>query len=978
MLIDSKKLEQAKQTIASETPDMIAGLMNLQMYDPKNHKSLCPFHNEDTPSFVWDPKRLRFMCFAKGTRVITKYGVKNIETLVGKNVEIINGNGEWESVMFHYLGEQPLMDITLAKSCKTKHIYATPEHEWIVKYRKHKVQTKDLKVGYSLESMWYQEKSAIIPSKNGMIHGFIYGDGSSNKIIYSSGRERYRHVLNIFTESKYKFCSSLFEMKPVCKSVKEHNPNIIGRVCFTNDTNLKEVPNLRDYSKEYLYGFLIGYFMADGNCTDESSVQIHSAKYEDLLKIRDIFTYVGIPSYPIGKTIRTSKNSNMGICTTTKDEYPLYVLRLVSSCIKDNFFTDYKKPKTKPQYTSYLGWRVESINETNRVESVYCCETSTHSFTLEDFILTGNCFGCHATVDIVDAYMSTGLTFIDACEQVFEKAGIVYPLGEKGVRTQPSYKYPHEEPINDKETITNYFNKRCISRETLDYCDVREDSKGNAVFNFYDTNDVLTMVKYKPSHKIDKTKQEIKSWCQKGADTTPLLFNMNRVNPNQPLLITEGEADTLAAIESGYKNSVSVPLGANNYGWIEQNWEFLEQFNNIILAFDNDEAGIKATKEVIYRLGTWRTSVMNIPEHAEYNGKTVKVKDINELLFYKGKNAVIEAIVNAKDAPVQSVVDFSSVEDIDIDKMDGIYTGFKEVDKVIGKIFYSMVTIVSGLPSSGKSSFLNQIISNVIDSGEKVWIFSKEMNANILSNWLTISLAGSGNLKEYISNYTGAPYYKIPQETKEKIRQFYEGQLFIYKDDAPNDEDSLFISMEECVRKFGTRTLIIDNLMCIALKNASNDKYEAQTDFFNRLLGFAKKYNVAIVIVCHPKKLPAGVREVDMYDISGSSNIINLAHLSFALRRISKKEKENYKCPYARYDVLLSIIKDRIQGRNNVDIPFYYDNPSRRFYTNFEEYKRDFKWDDLKANASLKMPEKLKDYALEIYGDDTDADRNED
>lgn len=915
----------------------------------------------------------------------------------------------------------------------------------------------------------------------------------------------------------------------------------------------------------------------------------------------------------------------------------------------------------------------------------------TPSFVWNPKGLYMHCFGCGQKTDIIDAFMSTGLTFIEACEQVFDKAGMPYAFGEKGVKTQQSYNYPHEEEINDKAIITDYFGKRCISRETLDYCDVREDSKGNAVFNFYDTNDVLTMVKYKPSHKIDKTKKEVKSWCQKGADTTPLLFNMNRVNPGQPLLITEGECfkgdvqiltpqgwirldeydnqdvlqvnddltaqfvkplayiqkeyngrmfditkggsfsltttinhnwvyknrngdlkkikpstfpksfyygniptsvnyssdkfalgnnmialwiaisadgtiderkntlcnycrislkkqrkidrfvsllksmniqyttsvnnrgehffgfnipkyitkelpiefatctsieqkkfiidelahwdgnyvpnrnqieyatklihnaeivqtishlcgyrstiihrtskskdktkdyrwfkvsilfggskdvafnnvgisysdydgkvycvsvpsgmilvrqnehisvcgncDTLAAIESGYKNSVSVPLGANNYGWIEQNWEFLEQFNNIILAFDNDEAGIKATKEVIYRLGTWRTSVMNIPEHAEYNGKTVKVKDINELLFYKGKNAVIEAIVNAKDAPVQSVVDFSSVEDIDIDKMDGIYTGFKEVDKVIGKIFYSMVTIVSGLPSSGKSSFLNQIISNVIDSGEKVWIFSKEMNANILSNWLTISLAGSGNLKEYISNYTGAPYYKIPQETKEKIRQFYEGQLFIYKDDAPNDEDSLFISMEECVRKFGTRTLIIDNLMCIALKNAGNDKYEAQTDFFNRLLGFAKKYNVAIVIVCHPKKLPAGVREVDMYDISGSSNIINLAHLSFALRRISKKEKENYKCPYARYDVLLSIIKDRIQGRNNVDIPFYYDNPSRRFYTNFEEYKRDFKWDDLKANASLKMPEKLKDYALEIYGDDTDADRNED
>lgn len=579
---------------------------------------------------------------------------------------------------------------------------------------------------------------------------------------------------------------------------------------------------------------------------------------------------------------------------------------------------------------------------------------------------TFRCFGCGRTTDIVDAYMETGLTFLEACEKIFELAEMPYSFGEKGVKIQSQYRYPHEEELNDKSKITEYFKKRCISRETLDYCDVREDEKGNVVFNFYDTNDVLTMVKYKITHRPNKG--ESKSWCQKGADTTPILFNMNRTNPNQPLLITEGEPDCLAAIESGYKNAVSVPIGANNYGWIEHNWDFLEQFSSIILAFDNDEAGYKAQKEVVYRLGTWRTRIMNIPDIIEYHGKETKCKDINELLFYKGKDAVLDAIVNSKDMPVQSVVDFSSIEDIDQDSMEGIYTGFKQLDKVIGKIFYSMVTIVSGLPSSGKSSFLNQIIANVMDSGGKVWIYSKEMNASILSNWLTICLAGMGNLKEYMSNYTGEPYYKIPLETKQKIREFYNGQLFIYKDDAPNDEDSLFQSMEECVRKFGTKTLIIDNLMCISLKNMSTDKYEAQTNFMNRLVSFAKKYSVAIIIVCHPKKLPPGVKEVDMYDISGSSNLINLAHLSFALRRITKKEKEDPKCPLGKYNVCLTILKDRIQGRNEIDVPFYYDVPSRRFFTNFDEYRRDYKWDKEQTNSNLELPECLQDGAEILYG----------
>lgn len=580
--------------------------------------------------------------------------------------------------------------------------------------------------------------------------------------------------------------------------------------------------------------------------------------------------------------------------------------------------------------------------------------------------LVWKCFGCGATADIIDAYMYNGMTFNEACEQVFEKAGIEYSFGERGVKTKPQYIYPHEEELNDKEKITEYFKLRCISRETLDYCDVREDKQGNAVFNYYDTNDVLTLVKYKPSRKIKKG--ESKTWKQQGASTSHLLFNMNRVNPSQPLLITEGEPDTLAAIESGYKNTVSIPFGAQSHVWIEENWEFLEQFNSIILAMDNDEAGAKALKDIIYRLGTWRTSVMNIPDTVEHNGNTVHVKDINELLYYCGKQAVLDAIANAKDTPIQSVVDFSTVDDIDLDSMGGIYTGFKEVDRVISKIFYSMVTIISGLPSSGKSSFINQIIGNVIDNGEKVWIYSKEMNVNILSNWLMTYLAGAGNLKEYVSGYTGEPFYKVPPEIKAKIRQYYDGQLFVYKDDAPNDEDSLFASMEECVRKLGMRVLIIDNLMCVALKNESNDKNDAQTAFFRRLVDFAKKYNVAIIIVCHPKKLQPGVKEVDMYDISGSSNIINLAHLSFALRRITPKEKEKENFKYKDYDVLLSIIKDRVQGRNGVEVPFFYDGPSRRFYTNYEEYSRDFKWDDEKTNSNLPVPDKLADFSNEIYG----------
>lgn len=84
----------------------------------------------------------------------------------------------------------------------------------------------------------------------------------------------------------------------------------------------------------------------------------------------------------------------------------------------------------------------------------------------------------------------------------------------------------------------------------------------------------------------------------KNADTSNLLFNMNRINTTAPLLICEGEPDCLSAIEAGFTNTVSVPLGSGNFHWIEENWDWLEQFDSIIVCSDNDEAGQKCKKRL--------------------------------------------------------------------------------------------------------------------------------------------------------------------------------------------------------------------------------------------------------------------------------------------------------------------------------------------------------------------------------------------
>jgi 5S rRNA maturation endonuclease (ribonuclease M5) len=178
-----------------------------------------------------------------------------------------------------------------------------------------------------------------------------------------------------------------------------------------------------------------------------------------------------------------------------------------------------------------------------------------------------------------------------------------------------------------------------ISNETLDYCDVQQDNHNNIVFHYYDSNDVLMTVKYRPARKLQD--HEAKTWCQKNADFTPLLFNMNKIDPTHPLLICEGEIDALSAIEAGFKNTVSVPIGAGNDTWIEENFEWLEQFEKIIIWSDNDAPGLKMRKNIIPRLGEWKCFVVDLPTELEKDGKQIKVKDINEVLYHFGKEKVL-------------------------------------------------------------------------------------------------------------------------------------------------------------------------------------------------------------------------------------------------------------------------------------------------------------------------------------------------
>ena len=562
-----------------------------------------------------------------------------------------------------------------------------------------------------------------------------------------------------------------------------------------------------------------------------------------------------------------------------------------------------------------------------------CCpfhSEKTPSFIYDKKNFKFHCFGCNKSVDIVDAIIEgKHLTFNQAVSQVFELAGMDVPMPEVGLKTNHSYRYPTLDTKSDMTPAYSYLSTRGISPAVVDYAGLHADDKGNIQIPFYDANDVLKTVKIRPAHKVEKGKP--KTWVQPDTDHENVLFLQHLANPDEALVITEGEIDCLAVIESGYRNCVSIPLGAGNLKFIDEQWEWLEKFDNIIVCGDNDEAGRKFNKEVIARLGNYRTRAAEIPSVCQDSkGNKIKIKDINECLYHLGKEAVLKAIYKAIEQPIPTVVDFADTEDFDISEIDGVTFGLKEVDKAIMKLFRGTVTTLFAKAASGKTSLTNILVSNALDEGKSVFLYSQELANNLTANWVLYTLAGRRNINSYVSK-EGSPYFKVTPCARKKILEHYRNQLYLYRDGESIDIDDILKTAEICVRRQGCSLVVLDNMTCISCRGCESDLLR-QTEITRKCVKFAITYNCTVILCAHSRKTN---ESLGMDDIMGSSNTANLSHRALALERDET-------------GVTLKIVKDRLMGRNGTNIKLAFDYPSRRFFSpsNAEaELNRIYSWD---------------------------------
>ena len=591
-----------------------------------------------------------------------------------------------------------------------------------------------------------------------------------------------------------------------------------------------------------------------------------------------------------------------------------------------------------------------------------------------------HCFSCGYTIDLVSAYMLSGMSFTDACRKLFAEAGYQYDFSDidRHVK-QRDYRYPKPKYAENRDEVNAYWRGRGISEKTLDYVDIQEDPDGNTLFQYYDLTDTLVTVKVR-SHNTKDAGHRF--WHLKDSDHMDILFNMNRINPEQPLIITCGEGDCMTAVECGFYNAVSINGGEKNHNWIANCWEWLQQFHEIILVPDNDDTGKQWLKTVRTRLGEYRIKVADVGITVTPIGQDPKeINDLNELYCTCGREAVQLVINEAKDSEIPSIVDYADVKKFDMSEVAGVTTGIADMDEALDKFYMGSTTVLTGTAGSGKTSLLSTLICKAVEQDFPVFVYSGELSNPSLKSWIDYVHAGRRGLNQYEKTVGHGFYYRVRNDVAKKINEFYKGKIFFYKDSFDQKVSHIMQTAESVVRKYGVRFLVFDNLTSMDLENDDNNKYQKQEEFIRNIVSFATQWDVCCVVVLHPKKMDM-YRKMSIFDLQGVSAAVNLTHRVLALYRVRPEEKKGKmmksKGGWVQepipYDVTIEVLKDRFGSGAGKTIGLYYDVPSKRFYDTLDTLDHQYQWDADSDYNGVPLPYETpslveaQNYDLEVLG----------
>ena len=476
---------------------------------------------------------------------------------------------------------------------------------------------------------------------------------------------------------------------------------------------------------------------------------------------------------------------------------------------------------------------------------------------------------------------------------------------EKEKKKQETYKMPPQQRRSALHPSTvEWFAGRGISERTLKAAGVTDGidwmfpnykteermpdgGKCRCIhFNYYRDGQLVNIKK----RSKDKSFMLVKD-CER------IAYNLDGIKNTEECYIVEGEMDALALMEVGYNNVVSVPVGAmqGSGGTTEMHWleDYFEDYfafkSKVYVCTDNDEPGAVMREAIIKHFDPGQYVLVTDYGTDPKTGKANK--DANDCLMHNGPDELRLRLSQGKVTRPEGDVDMDTVAD----EMDDIYenglpkglmAGMPGLDDIL-RFQKGRLIVITGLPGSGKSQFLDHLAVNLnYHHGWKFSEFSPEMKPMGQHGLMIAAKYLGKHIDKY--NVERAEYEMVRDKVKE---------VFHFIDPEDYELDTILSIAKYQVRKYGCDCIIIDPWNDLMNKGEGITKTDDINIALLKILTFAQRQNVLAIVMAHPtkqeRKKDGTYPEIDLNDISGGAHFRNRADIGVVVTRVKTDDPNN-------------------------------------------------------------------------------------
>lgn len=424
-----------------------------------------------------------------------------------------------------------------------------------------------------------------------------------------------------------------------------------------------------------------------------------------------------------------------------------------------------------------------------------------------------------------------------------------------------------------------------------------------------------------------KVRYKNKEFRARGTVNPSVMFGKQLFrDKGRQVIITEGEIDCLSVAEAFECKFpvVSLPNGAQSAATcIKKNLEWLEGFNNIVLWFDNDQAGRDAVEAVMPLLSPGKVKVVN-----------TQYKDANEVLLAEGKSAVVNATYDAKEWRPDGILNGGDLWEKYKEKQvyetcDYPYPKINDMFKGLRKGEIVTFTAGSGM---GKSTVVREIAYDLmLKQEQKIGYIALE------ENWRT-------TLTKFLGMYSNKPLFFDNELTDEEEKEAWsetigKDRLYLYDHFGSIETENLMSKIRVMIHNCGVDYIVLDHISIVVSGMEGGDERRSIDNLMTMLRSVVEETNVGMLLISHLRRA-AGDKghedgaQITLSQLRGSGAIAQLSDGVVGLERDAQSEEAGDR-------IGIRILKNRFGGMLGRADTLNYNHETGRIESILEEFEED-------------------------------------